>query len=300
MKNFLKIPHNFMGNMVLGHKQYELFGKLIFEKVIIQPPFQRVVVMPDQACFLYVIDGVGETVSEVEKLRIPTSESVLMKCGNYITKMLTSPKSANFQAVIVHFHTDILKKVYENDMPLFLKKKDSRYTVSLSKIKATPLIARYIEGLLFYFDHPELVNDDLLILKLKEIILLLLQTDDYKNIDQILSSLFSPATHSFKQVIEAHCYSDLTIEELADLTNFSISSFKREFRRIYNDSPANYLRNKKLDKAAELLRNSDQRITEVAYNSGFNELPHFSKCFKDKFGLSPSAYKDKHNDKISS
>lgn len=280
-----------MGNMVLGHKQYELFGKLIFEKVVIQPPFQRIVVMPDQACFLYVIDGTGEVVSEVEKIRIPTSESVLMKCGNYITKILASHKSSNFQAIIVHFHPDILKKIYENDLPLFLKK-DNHYAASLSKIKETPLISKYIEGLLFYFEHPELVNQDLLILKLKEIILLLLQTNEYKNIDQIFASLFSPDTYSFKQIVEAHSFSDLTIEDLAQLTNLSVSSFKREFRRVYDDSPANYLRNRKLEKAADLLCISDQRISDIAFNIGFNELPHFSKCFKDKFGVSPSTYKE--------
>lgn len=277
--------------MVLGHKQYELFGKLIFEKVVIQPPFQRVVVMPDQACFLYVIDGTGEAVSEVEKIRIPTSESVLMKCGNYITKILASPKSSNFQAIIVHFHPDILKRIYENDPPLFLKKKDNNYAASLSKIKETPLISKYIEGLLFYFEHPELVNQDLLILKLKEIILLLLHTDEYKNIDQIFESLFSPAAHSFKQIIKSHVYSDLTIEDLAQLTNLSVSSFKREFRRIFNDSPANYLRNKKLEKTAELLIVSEQSITELAFHSGFKELAHFSKSFKDKFGVTPSTYR---------
>ncbi len=277
--------------MEFGHKRFELFGELVFEKIALQPPFHKVVVMPDQACFFYVVDGIAETVSEVEKLRIPSTESVLMRCGTYITKMLTNSKSSEFQAIIIHFHPDILKKIYESDLPLFLKKRDNQYFVSLSKITGTPLISKYIEGLLFYFEHPELTNQDLLILKLKEIILLLLQTDEYKNIDQIFASLFSPSTHSFKQVIESHIYSDLAIEDLAQLTNLSVSSFKREFNRIYNDSPASYFRNMKLERAAELLIISDHTISQLAFQSGFKELPHFSKCFKDKFGVSPSTYK---------
>ncbi len=289
-----------MNKMVPVHKQYELFGKLVFEKIVMQPPFQKVVVMPDQACFLYVFDGLVETVSEVEKLIIPATESVLMRCGTYITKMLATSKSANFQAIIIHFHPEILKKIFENNLPLFLKKRDDQYFVSLSKISGTPLISNFINGLLFYFEHPELANQDLLILKLKEIILLLLQTDDYKNIDQIFSSIFSPTTHSFKQVIESHVYSDLSIEDLAQLTNLSVSSFKREFRRNYSDSPANYLRNRKLEKAAELLIVSEYSITELAYNTGFKELPHFSKSFKDKFGVSPLNYKRNKKGKSSS
>lgn len=280
--------------MVLSHKQYELFGQLIFEKIIIQPPFQKLVVMPDQACFLYVISGLGETYSEVEKVKVPASESILMKCGNYITRMLETSQSTNFEAIIVHFHPQILKRIYERDLPSFLKNKEGNYKVSLTRMKVTPLITKYIEGLLFYFDNPELVNDDLLMLKLKEIILLLLQTDEYSNIEQILASLFSPSTLAFKEVIESHIYSDLTIEDLSQLVNYSVSSFKREFQKIYNDTPANYFRNRKLEKAAELLRISDQRIAEVAFTCGFNELPYFSKCFKDRFKVSPSAYRDSH------
>lgn len=280
--------------MVLGHKQYELFGQLIFEKIVIQPPFQKLVVMPDQACFLYVIKGLGETYSEVEKVRVLAAESILMKCGNYITRMLETSQSTNFEAIIVHFHPQILKRIYERDLPSFLKNRNSNYQVSLTRMKVTPLIVKYIEGLLFYFDNPELVNEDLLMLKLKEIILLLLQTDDHSNIEQILSSLFSPSTQAFKQVVESHIYADLTIEDLSQIANYSVSSFKREFQKLYNDTPANYFRNRKLEKAAELLRVSDQRIAEVAFSCGFNELPYFSKCFKDRYKVSPSAYRDSH------
>ncbi|MDD2791668.1 MAG: AraC family transcriptional regulator [Sediminibacterium sp.] len=277
--------------MILSHKKYELFGKLVFEKLVIKPPFQKSNIMPNEACFYYVIKGVSETISEVDRLRIPTRESVLLKCGNYITKILSSQSSQSFQTIAIHFHPEILRKIYENDLPLFLKRPEKRSTTAMTKIKGPLLISKYIESLLFYFENPELVNDDLLVLKLKEIILLLSQTEEQKNINQILSGLFSPTTYSFKQIIDAHLYSDISIEDLSQLVNVSLSSFKREFRRIYNDSPANYLRNKKLEKAAELLRVSDQRITDVAYNSGFTELPHFSKCFKEKFAISPSAYR---------
>jgi len=103
--------------------------------------------------------------------------------------------------------------------------------------------------------------------------------------------LFSPTTYSFTQIIDAHIFSDLSTEDLAQLTNLSLSSFKREFKRVYNDSPANYIRNKKLEKAAELLVISPERITDIAYDTGFNDLAHFSKCFQEKFGTSPSGYR---------
>jgi len=60
--------------------------------------------------------------------------------------------------------------------------------------------------LLFYFQHPALVNEDILILKLKEIILLLAQTANARAIQTIFAQLFSPTTYTSKQIIEANLF----------------------------------------------------------------------------------------------
>lgn len=83
----------------------------------------------------------------------------------------------------------------------------------------------------------------------------------------------------------------MTIEQLADKNNLSVSSFKREFAKIYNDTPANYIKNKKLEKAAELLLISDVRITDIAFECGFNDLATFTKSFSDKFHITPTNYR---------
>ena len=111
----------------------------------------------------------------------------------------------------------------------------------------------------------------------------------------ILSQLFSPATYTFKQIIEAHLFSQLTIEELAAQNNLSVSSFKREFAKLYNDTPANYIKNRKLEKAAELLVVSDRRITEIAFDCGFNDLANFTKSFGDKYSITPTNYRLQQN-----
>jgi transcriptional regulator GlxA family with amidase domain len=138
-----------------------------------------------------------------------------------------------------------------------------------------------------------LVNDEILILKLKEIILLLSQTRSASAIQTILSQLFSPVTYTFRQVIEANIFSQISVEELAQKTNLSVSSFKREFAKQYADSPANYIKTKRLERAAELLLISDNRITDIAFECGFNDLANFTKSFHEKYNVSPSAYRQK-------
>jgi AraC-like DNA-binding protein len=142
-----------------------------------------------------------------------------------------------------------------------------------------------------------LVNEEILILKLKEIILLLSQTSNAEAIQIILSQLFSPTTYTFKQIIEAHLFSQLTIEELAQHNNLSVSSFKREFAKLYNDTPANYIKTKKLEKAAELLSVSNKRISDIAFECGFNDLANFTRSFSEKYNISPTKYRLNQNDK---
>ncbi|NMH87688.1 helix-turn-helix transcriptional regulator [Flavivirga sp. Y03] len=249
--------------------------------------------MPNAACFLYIIKGEYESISETEKLRIEAEESLLMKCGNYTSKMLRSKSSDTYQALAVHFYPEILLKIYENKLPGFLKEKvDSK--IGMSKLHSDILIRKYIEGILFYFENPSLVNEEILILKLKEIILLLNQTNNAPAIRTILSNLFNPSSYTFREIIEAHYYSNITLEELATLNNQSLSTFKREFKRVYKKSPATFLREKKLEKSIELLSSTNLRATDIAYDCGFTDVSHFSKTFKLKYGVSPTKYKMTH------
>ena len=276
--------------MIQDYKTIDLFGKLLFETIILKPPYKKPTLMPNEACFLYILQGEYNSISETQRVTIEAEESLLMKCGNYTCNMLPSGESDTYQALAVHFYPEILLKIYENKLPEFLTKK-MHLDTGMSKLKSDILIRKYIEGILFYFENPTLVNEEILILKLKEIVLLLNQTQNAPDIQSILSNLFEPNTYSFREIIQAHHYSNITLEELAILNNQSLSTFKREFKRIYNTSPATYLRDKKLEKSKELLISTDLRTTDIAYECGFTSISHFSKTFKLRYGTSPTTYK---------
>ena len=190
------------------------------------------------------------------------------------------------------FILKVLKRIYAKDIPSFLKnRKQVSFHANMTLVESDILIKKYIEGLLFYFENPRLVNDELLILKFKEIILLLLNTKDAPGIFEIMHNLFSPKSFSFKEVVEAHIFSPVTIADLARLTHHSLASFKREFKRIYEDSPASYIKSRRLEKAARLLAVSDERISSIAHACQFRDTAHFSNSFKTKYKLSPSKYR---------
>lgn len=284
--------------MLNDYKKYELFGKTLIQKIDMTGPFRYDFPVSEQACFLYVIKGEFQYKTDEQEFDVPTHYSLFLNCISSGKHIQNSNSEDNCQVVIVTFYPDILKKIYDRELPLLLQRPaNNTSTPSSEKINNDFLIQKYVEGLLFYFENPSLINEDILILKLKEIMLLLAQSQNANTIQLILSQLFSPTTYSFKQIIEASLFSQLTIEQLAEQCNLSISSFKREFAKLYNDTPANYIRNKKLEKAAELLLVSDERITDIALDCGFNDLATFTKNFSDKYLVTPSNYRQQQKEK---
>jgi len=283
--------------MVIDHKKHELYGKTLVQKVVIQPPFQFTFPITDNACFLYMLEGDTQYVVDGESTNVPCKHSIFLNCINSSKELCNLNTGVTNEIVIVNFHPDVLKKIYDREMPLLLQPpKNIISNKSTEIINNDYLIQKYIEGLLFYFENPALINEDILVLKLKEIILLLSQTRSAAAIQLILSQLFSPASYTFRQVVDANIYSNITVEELARQNNLSLSSFKREFSKLYNDSPANYIKNKRLEKAAGLLLTSGERITSIAFECGFNDLASFTKSFRDKYNVTPTDYRLKHSD----
>lgn len=277
--------------MLSAHKKYDLFGKTLLEILEITSPFTYQLPVADNACFHYMLENELHYEIDERPLNIAANEAVLINCKTVGNTISTTTAASN-KMLIVHFHPDILKKIYDREMPQLLQKpKNAISNKNNEKINNDFLIQKYIEGLLFYFENPSLVNDDILVLKLKEIIILLSQTSNAGAIQMILSQLFSPATYSFRQIIDANLFSAITIDALADHCNLSLSSFKREFAKVYNDTPANYIKTKRLEKAAELLLVSTNRISDIAFECGFNDLANFTKSFHDKYLTTPTNYR---------
>ena len=86
----------------------------------------------------------------------------------------------------------------------------------------------------------------------------------------------------------------LNMEALAAQHNVSYVWFRTAFKEIVGTSPGQYQLNLRLEKACRMLRETDLPIAEIAFVNGFESEYHFSKMFKKKINLSPSAYKSQH------
>ncbi len=275
--------------MILARQTFEYQDKTIIEKVTFKPPFKHEGVFHNEGCFLYFKDSGTKLLSSEDHLEGKSKEAVLLKCGTYFLDILKNTGKDKVEVIAVHLYPDILKKLYLKELPALINKRD--FIKESQIIASNSIISKFIESLEFYFQNPILVNEDLLELKIKELILLLVQTRNVSSILALMTDLYSTKIVDLKKVIELHLFSNLSLEELAKLTNLSLSSFKRQFKKEFNDSPQNYIISKKIEKAKELLEISKMNINEIAYEIGFNDPLYFTRSFKKRVGTSPSSYR---------
>jgi signal transduction histidine kinase/ligand-binding sensor domain-containing protein/DNA-binding response OmpR family regulator len=92
-------------------------------------------------------------------------------------------------------------------------------------------------------------------------------------------------------IIHAHLDDvNLDVDKLADCMNISRATFYRKVKSISELTPNDFIRLIRLKKAAELLRQKEYRVNEVAFIVGFNSSSYFSKCFYKQFGVLPKDF----------
>ncbi len=276
----------------------ELFGKSLFSLVEIPDLVQFPTNMPsDEAAFVFILEGHCHNYTDLEDFDLKAGNAVLAKSGNGVFKTHEVNGNRGFKAISIRFHKDVLEELYQMDPYPFFESSAVPVTTNSVKIESDVLVRQYVESILIYFNRKESIGENLLILKLKELIAILLHTTEAANVKEVMSNLFEKRTYEFKEVVKAHIFSSISITDLARLTHNSLSSFKKEFKRVFNDTPGNYLINRRIEKVAELLPNTQEPITLIAYHCEFKTLAHMSRVFKARYGVSPSEYRENFLDK---
>ena len=85
---------------------------------------------------------------------------------------------------------------------------------------------------------------------------------------------------------------DLSVDTLVEYFNFSRTIFFRKLKSLTGKSPITYIKDIRMKKAAQLLREKEFNVAETAYKTGFSDPHYFSKSFKQYYGVSPTEYQE--------
>lgn len=114
--------------------------------------------------------------------------------------------------------------------------------------------------------------------------------------NQILLSQERPepvVIHKAKKYIQEHYMEELTLSKVAQAVNTSTFYFCKIFKKYTGLNFTEYVSRIRIEKAKTLALNPNLRISDIAYEVGFQSLTHFNRVFKNITGMSPSAYRTK-------
>ena len=225
--------------------------------------------------------------------KLEASEAIFVKKGSII--VCEKLKQGNTLECILFFLTDE-----------FLSKFISQYRQLISPSELLDInsmgayqfyldewMNAYIASVSSYFQLSPSPVSELLKHKFEELLLLLVTGQERSYFMSFLEECLVKENSSIDVVISANVYRNLNVDHLAYLSNLSLSQFKREFKKKYKDSPANWLRKKRLERSSKLLLTTNKNINEICYESGFNNASHFCQLFQRQYQISPLKYRQK-------
>lgn len=127
-------------------------------------------------------------------------------------------------------------------------------------------------------------------IKLNELIYLLLTEEDGCIRRKILRSA-DTESGQFISAIYDNIFNDISVETLAELTNRSLTSFKKEFKRLFNASPHHWIVEQRLDRAKIMLASTSRTVSEIGSECAFTNISHFIKLFKHRYNETPASFR---------
>ena len=159
------------------------------------------------------------------------------------------------------------------------------------RVENDTALSAFFQSMQTYFSGTEKPPEPLLRLKLKELIVSILTSGRNPVLAAYFRAMADSEAPPIPEIMEANFRFNLSLDEYAKLCHRSLSSFKRDFQAHFEEPPRKWLLRKRLDYSAALLRTSRMNVTEIAFDSGFEDVSHFSRVFKDRFQVSPMAYR---------
>jgi YesN/AraC family two-component response regulator len=95
-----------------------------------------------------------------------------------------------------------------------------------------------------------------------------------------------------REFIEAHHSEDISLETVAQAVHMSTFYFCKQFKKGTGLSFTDYLGRVRVEKAKQMLLNPNARVSEVAFDAGFQSITHFNRIFKKHAGQAPTEYRE--------
>lgn len=238
----------------------------------------------EENTLIYILEGDKIFRSEKTEFKVKKGDLLFVRKGYYLYSESTNQ---SYKSLVFFIDSRIIEDfVNQNTDIISLNPSESSPSWVL-KLNADVSFEKFVESVLPYFKTETKYLDQFLKIKAQELLLHILNSDTKGSFKKFLLENFTGKKIDLDYVLNTFYLKNLTIKDLAKISGRSLSTFKREFGEKYGESPAAWIKTKRLEHAYFLLKNKWGNVEEVAEAIGFDSVSHFIKSFKQSFGVTP-------------
>ena len=268
--------------MITEDKNHILYNNLLYSCVD-QKQRGNEQFVPEHALG-YIISGETHLLTN-ECTKVFKAGSIgLIRRNQLIKSLKVPPPGGEFRSVNIFIDQPFLRRYSaENKLPSV-----GKYTGDyIRMLPPDPFIKGYFDSLMPYFtQNAVLPNAQMADLKTKEAVELILRLS--LDLKDFLFDFSEPYKIDLEAYMNEHYMFNVPTARFAQLTGRSLASFKRDFQKVFDASPGQWLQQKRLSEAYYLIRQKGRKPSDVYLDVGFENLSHFSYSFKKTYGVAPS------------
>ncbi|WP_316804334.1 AraC family transcriptional regulator [Pedobacter nototheniae] len=234
--------------------------------------------------FLFLAKGIINGYDGNKNYSLKPGESCLIR-KNRLARYNKQKENGEFEKVVIIFDEEFLKEFQVKHRIVQSKVKVDDTFIPMLKSK---FILDFVQKLSAFYKDEGKIDEHFSNKSREELLLILLEQQP--ELASVLFNFSMLGKINLEEFMNRNYKFNVNLERFAYLTGRSLSSFKRDFKIIFNKTPNRWLIQKRLQEAHFLINNKKQKSSDIYLDLGFADLSHFSYAFKKEFGLNPTEF----------
>ncbi|WP_426667720.1 helix-turn-helix domain-containing protein [Mucilaginibacter sp. McL0603] len=226
---------------------------------------EMVIIMPDKTL----------TISAGDTIFFPRLE---------LAKVRKHPKDSQpYKSVAIYFTPEGIQQYFVRH---HLKPGYTGKKTGIKELNSHPLLDSLFNSLLPYFNLENELPETIAENKVDEAISILKELDT--DVFNLLGHFEEPGKINLRSFMEKNFMFNMTMDKFGYLTGRSLTTFKRDFKKVFDMTPQKWLTQRRLELAHYQLTERNRKASDIYLEVGFENLSHFSLAFKKQYGHAPS------------